>query len=153
MILLQQYKNVLQNLQRVQDYLLLVEDQRCKQWLLHSLKPKEAAIVGALLQGGPDSPKARTYDSKTGKVTEIFEKLERDSKDKLNEIKLLEQNASNDHKLAVAALNGEHKSMDTLVQDKTKQKGAAQDAHDNARKAQNDAKKALADFTQYHTNV
>lgn len=114
------------------------------------MKPKDSAMVGSLIQqapGGPDAPKARVYDSKTGKVTEIFEKLERDSKDKLNEIDLLEKKSANAHDLAVAALNGEFKSMDMLKNEKDAEKGKAQAMHDDHRKAQNDAKAALADFT------
>jgi len=111
------------------------------------MQPRDQVELNALLQA-PADPSDRVYDSKTGKVTDIFEKLLRRSQDRLNDTRKQEQRAVNAHGLSIQALQAEADALTKLQNDKNAAKSQAETAHGAAIKARDDAKTAFDDFTK-----
>eukprot|EP00397_Hematodinium_sp_SG-2012_P020435 GEMP01021055.1.p1 GENE.GEMP01021055.1~~GEMP01021055.1.p1 ORF type:complete len:642 (+),score=205.47 GEMP01021055.1:188-2113(+) len=111
------------------------------------MTPKDARVVSSFLEQ-PADPEARVYDSKTGTVVQLFEKLLRKFTDKLNDKQKQEHRAINAHALSTQALNGESSAMNNLKDEKKTQKGEAEGVRDQAQKDATDAQTALNEFTK-----
>jgi len=99
----------------------------------------DAAVVRQALQK-PADPETRKFDSKLGKVVELFEKLLLNMEQKLRARETEEQNGVNAHALSMKALEGENTSMTTLKGEKEDAAGDARSKRDDAEAAEKDHK-------------